>query len=106
MDKPLIISPEGRLDSNTSAAFEKQVLEVLAGGAKSVLMDFSQIDYMSSAGLRVVLLAAKRLKAGGGKLVICGLSASITEVFRVSGFLAALNVVSDLSSARQCFDGA
>jgi anti-anti-sigma factor len=103
MAPPTIVTPEGRLDSHTSAGFEKQVREVLASGTKALLMDFSQLDYMSSAGLRVVLLAAKRLQAGGGKLVICGLKDSIAEVFRISGFLAALNVVADRPTALRAF---
>jgi anti-anti-sigma factor len=103
MALPTIVAPEGRLDSNTSSGFEKAVRELLAGGAQTLLMDFSGLDYMSSAGLRIVLLAAKRMKACGGKLVICGLNESITEVFEISGFLASLNVVSDRPTALQAF---
>jgi len=99
MESPLIVAPEGRLDSNTSSGFEKDVREILAGGARRLMMDFSGLDYMSSAGLRIVLLAAKRMKAIGGKLVICGLNDTITEVFEISGFLASLNVVPDRPAA-------
>jgi anti-anti-sigma factor len=103
MNPPLIVAPEGRLDSNTSSGFEKDVRELLAGGARTLLMDFSGLDYMSSAGLRIVLLAAKRMKSIGGMLVICGLNETITEVFEISGFLASLNVVADRSAALRAF---
>jgi len=103
MESPLIVAPEGRLDSNTSSGFEKEVRELLAGGARRLIMDFSGLDYMSSAGLRIVLLAAKRMKAISGKLVICGLNDTITEVFEISGFLASLTVVADRNAALRAF---
>ncbi len=106
MPDPITVSPSGRLDSSTAAAFDAQIRELLAEGTPALLIDFTQLDYISSAGLRVVLFAAKRLQAGGGKLVICGLSEPIAHVFKLSGFLMALNVVPDRAAALQAFAGA
>ena len=51
----------GRLDSNTSPEFEKKIFEVIEDGTKSVIVDFESLDYISSAGLRVLLKATKHI---------------------------------------------
>ena len=84
-----VIAIQGQLDSNTSPAAQKAVDEVLAGGAKKVVFDFSALDYISSAGLRIMLGAAKRLN-GGVKLY--GLNDTVREVFDISGFSTILPV--------------
>ena len=57
-----------------------------------LLFDFSELDYISSAGLRVVLVAAKRLKPLGGKLAVYGMQPQVKEVFEISGFLRILEI--------------
>lgn len=96
---PVLLNPTGRLDANTSERFENEMLEQLGASPQGMVMDFSSIGYVSSAGLRVVLLAAKKVKAAGGTFVLCGLSPSIQEVFRVSGFLSILTVAADRDAA-------
>ena len=86
-----IVSIAGSLDSTTSPAAQKALDAVLAG-ARKVALDFSQLDYISSAGLRVLLGAAKQLRASGGKLGMFGLNQSVREVFEISGFSAILSV--------------
>lgn len=94
-----IFSPAGRLDSNNSAAFEKEILAALDAGENQILLDFSDLAYISSAGLRVVLLTAKKTKASGGKLVLCNLNESINEVFIVSGFNSILDIQANQETA-------
>jgi anti-anti-sigma factor len=96
---PVLLTPSGRLDTNTSAEFEKDVMAQLSRQPRAMVMDFSGLGYVSSAGLRVVLLAAKRMKAAGGAFVLCGLSPSVAEVFKVSGFLSILTVEPDRDAA-------
>ncbi len=96
---PALLHPSGRLDANNSAQFEKDMLEVLDRSPHGMVMDFSELGYVSSAGLRVVLLAAKKVKAAGGTFVLCGLSPSVSEVFKISGFLSILTVVPDRGAA-------
>lgn len=100
---PVLLQPTGRLDANTSKDFEKEVLEQLSQSPEGAVMDFSDLRYVSSAGLRVVLLAAKKVKAAGGTFVLCGLSPSILEVFRISGFLSILTVEPDRGAAMARF---
>jgi anti-anti-sigma factor len=90
------VRPHGRIDSVTGAAFEHDVLEQIDGGQRRLLLDFADLVYISSAGLRIVLLAAKRMKSAGGRLVLCSLNPQITEVFEISGF----NRILDIQSSR------
>jgi len=94
-----ILKPVGRLDSHTAPGFEQEVLGALASGTTRMLIDFSELQYVSSAGLRIVLIAAKKLKATGGKLALCSLSESIAEVFNISGFSSILNIQPDQAAA-------
>jgi anti-anti-sigma factor len=86
-----IVVITGSLDSTTAPEAQKSLDAVLAG-AKKVVLDFSALDYISSAGLRVLLGAAKQLRASGGKLGMCGLNQSVREVFDISGFASILSI--------------
>ena len=87
-----IVSLQGQINSANATAMEAQVLAIVDGGARNLVFDFSALDYISSAGLRMVLVVAKRLKQEGGLLVLCGVQPHVREVFDISGFLAILNV--------------
>ncbi len=85
-DGVLVLSPVGRLDSGNVNSFEKSVMKRIGGGERRLIVDFSRLDFISSSGLRVLLLAAKALKAGSGTLVVCSMKPHIEEVFRLGGF--------------------
>ena len=86
-----IVAIAGNLDSSTSPEAQKALDAVLAG-ARTVAIDFTDLDYISSAGLRVLLGAAKQLRASGGTLRMFGLNPSVREVFEISGFSTILPV--------------
>jgi len=86
-----IVAIAGSLDSTTAPEAQKSLDAVLAG-ANKVVLDFSELDYISSAGLRVLLGAAKKLRASGETLRMFGLNQSVREVFEISGFSAILSV--------------
>jgi anti-anti-sigma factor len=86
-----IVAINGSLDSTTSPEAKKSIDDVLVK-AKKVLLDFSALDYISSAGLRVLLGAAKQLRGSGGTLAMFGLNQSVREVFEISGFSSILSV--------------
>ncbi|MDF1791465.1 MAG: STAS domain-containing protein [Thalassobaculaceae bacterium] len=94
----LVMAPQGRLDSNTSPALESTLLERIEGGETQVSIDFSGVDYISSAGLRVLLMAAKRTGAAGGQFSMHSMAPEIREVFEISGFLTILKVHPDLTA--------
>jgi anti-anti-sigma factor len=87
IDDVVIMRPVGRLDSTSSPELEKVLTDSLAAGTKRLVFDFSDLDYISSAGLRVVLLAGKRLRPPQGKMVLVGMREVVQEVFSMSGFL-------------------
>jgi anti-anti-sigma factor len=86
-----IVGIAGSLDSTTSPEAQKSLDSVLTS-AKKVVLDFSQLDYISSAGLRILLGAAKQLRGKGGTLGMFGLNQSVREVFEISGFSSILSV--------------
>nr|MBF0681795.1 STAS domain-containing protein [Pseudomonas sp.] len=92
LGEKLVVSLNGQLNSVNAAATESELLEHINRGVGKIAVDLSQLNYISSAGLRVVLVLAKRLRQASGKLVIFGLQPNVREVFDVSGFLAILNV--------------
>jgi anti-anti-sigma factor len=83
----LVIAPAGRLDSVSSSAFEQHVGSRLDAGERRLVIDLSGVEYISSAGLRVLLLAAKRLKQPPAALVLCGLGPGVRAVLELAGFL-------------------
>ncbi|MBF0281633.1 MAG: STAS domain-containing protein [Zetaproteobacteria bacterium] len=95
----MLISLAGKLDSMTAQTFEQDLLGQIAQGRVRLVIDFSQLNYISSAGLRVILMAAKRIKVASGKLVLSGMQTHIREVFEISGFLTILNVLDGTNAA-------
>jgi anti-anti-sigma factor len=87
-DGVLIVTLSGRVDSVSSPELETALLRHLASGEKRVLVDFAGVEYISSAGLRVLLLLAKKLKDADGRLVLSAMPESVRLVFELAGFLA------------------
>ena len=94
-----IVALQGQINSANAATTEAEVLALVTSGQKNLVIDFAALDYISSAGLRMVLVVAKRLKQEGGKLVLCTMQPHIREVFDISGFLAILNVTATRAEA-------
>ena len=85
-DEILIFKLKGRLDSKTSPDFEKKIFDAIEDGANSMIVDFEELDYISSAGLRVVLKTTKNLKRSDGRFVLCSMKDYVKEVFEVRAF--------------------
>ena len=92
----LILRPLGRLDSSNSPELEQLLSEHLDAGCQRLVLDFSGLSYISSAGLRVVLLAGKKLHASKGKIVLTSLQDMVRDVFYMSGFLTLFAVADSL----------
>jgi len=95
----LVVRPGSRIDSGSAPAFEAHCAALIAQGPQKVVIDFSQVDYISSAGLRVLLVAAKSAKSQGGALTLCGLRGNVREVIEVSGFDTLLGAHAGVSEA-------
>ena len=82
-----VIAPVGRVDSVSSNELEKVVLSRIDGGERLLVLDMAGVEYISSAGLRVLLMAAKRLKEPPAALVLCGIGPGVRTVLELAGFL-------------------
>lgn len=95
----LVLVPVGRLDTTTSRDFEKRLLELVNGGNIHYVIDFTRLDYVSSAGLRVLVMLGKRLPGLSGSLVLSSLSPQVKEVFDIAGFTRVFQIVGDRKQA-------
>ena len=94
----LLLGASGRLDSNTAGVLE-EVLGPRVQAHPATVLDLAQVPYVSSAGLRVLLIGAKAAKAAGHRLVLAGLSESVREVFDISGFSTIFSIAPDAEAA-------
>ena len=97
-DGVLVINASGRLDSSSAGELEA-VLPARAKDRKAVILSLADVPYVSSAGLRVLLIGAKAAKAAGNTLVITGLSPAVREVFDISGFSKIFTIEADVDAA-------
>ena len=87
----LVVTLSGRLDTTTAPDFEKELKSSLEG-VKELILDFNGLDYISSAGLRVLLSAQKLMNAAGGSMKIVGANDIVKEIFDVTGFSDILTI--------------
>ena len=98
-----VVRFNGKLDSNNAKEAESCFNELLAQNTAKILVDFKELDYTSSAGLRVLLYTAKQLKAVDGQLRLCNLNETVREIFDMSGFSTILQVYKTESEAIEGF---
>lgn len=89
----------GRLDSNTSPTLEKKLNEAIENGIHNMVIDFEKLDYISSAGLRIILKTTKDLKKRDGDIVLCAMQDYVKEVFEIAGFDSFLPIVPEVDDA-------
>jgi len=98
-----VLAFEGRLDTQTSPDAERQLTRLIEEGGTKILVNLEKLDYISSAGLRVLLVVAKQLKTTDGELRICSLNEVVKEVFDISGFDRILTISTSESEALEGF---
>ena len=94
-----IFKLNGRLDSNTSPALEKKLVAAIENGTRNMVIDFENLDYISSAGLRIILKTTKDLKRTNGQIVLCAMQDYVREVFEIAGFDTFLPIFSTVDEA-------
>lgn len=99
----LVMQLNGRLDAHTAKIFEDRLIPSIEQGQKKILVDFSELDYISSAGLRVLLLAARKLSEAGGKIALCGMKPMIKTVFDIAGFSAVFPIFTTVADGQTDF---
>ena len=101
-DTAKVLAPVGRIDQNSAEDFQQALQPHLANCTKdesALVLDFSGVDYISSVGLRVLMLAARQAKAQGGRLAVAALQPIVREVFEISRFHLVLPVFDDVAGA-------
>jgi anti-anti-sigma factor len=86
------IAIKGRLDAATSPVAEENINKIMEGDENRLLFDFSDLEYLSSGGLRIILGASKEIRRREGKVMLCCLNQYVNEIFEVSGFSAMIPI--------------
>ena len=100
-----VVSPTGRLDGIYSTAFAKEVGELITGPNPKILIDFAEIDHVTSAGIRAVLLLMKKAEASGVVFALCGVNDQVREVLDVAGLAPVITIYPGRSQGLAALNG-
>jgi len=95
----LIAKTDGRVDGTNATEFQDALKGAVDPADKAVILDFEDLTYISSAGLRVILLTAKDMRTANVKFAVCSLSQSVRDVFTISGFDQIIDIHPDKQTA-------
>ncbi len=101
----LIARTDGRIDGANAREFQVALEDAIDPSDRTVILDMENLSYISSAGLRVILMTAKTLQKQNAKFAICSLSPAIREVFQISGFDRIIPIHSSQEEAISSFKG-
>ncbi len=93
----------GRLDTNTSRRLEQKLFQAISEGAKNMVVDFKDIDYISSAGLRVILKANHALQREDGRIMLCSMQDYVRQIFEITGIDSFVPIVATMDDALKAF---
>ncbi len=98
-DEVVIVEPAGAITSRAAGAFERDLLAHLNAGSRWFIVDFAQVELITSAAIRVLLMLDQRLPAVGGRLVLCAMSTHVEMVFEVAGLKPQFRIASSREDA-------
>lgn len=101
VDDKIVLRLEGRLDASSSPLLQKQIDALLQEGISYLFFDFHRVDYLSSAGLRVLLSTSKKLRSKEGDLILFSLEEEAADVVKMAGFDKVLHICSTEKDALQ-----
>jgi len=90
--KGTVVQLQGKVDATSAPSVEQALVSVIDQGEKKLVIDCAGLDFISSAGLRSLLLAVKKMKAAGGGIALAALQPNVKEVFDISGFSALFTI--------------
>ena len=100
----VVAAPVGRIDHAAAGRLEQSLAPLLAGAPKGgVILDFSGVDYISSVGLRVLMIAAKQMRGRGARIAVAALQPVVAEIFAISRFDSVLDVFPSVRNAVEKF---
>ncbi len=102
-DGVVVAMPGKQLDTNTSPEAEQLLMESIENGMHKIIIDFSKTSYVSSAGLRVIIMTAKKLKEKNGYFALCQGNEQIIEVLEISGLLTIISHFASVNEAINSF---
>ena len=103
IDDVTVIDMAGRLDTSTSGDAYDEMMRIAKSGVSNVVLNLDRLEYVSSAGLRVILMAAKLLKSSDGEMKICHANGVVKEVLETSGFDHIINIHDNEKDAISAF---
>jgi anti-sigma B factor antagonist len=99
----VVVMIEGNLDTNTSPNAQTYLNNLVALGSKKILLNFENTNYVSSAGLRVVLQMGQMMKKNEGDLRLCNFNPTVREVFEITGFTSIFNIFDSENESMEGF---
>jgi anti-sigma B factor antagonist len=93
----------GRLDSNTSQMLEEKVFQAISDGSKKIIVDFENLNYISSAGLSLFLKANKALLREDGRIILCFMQKYVREIFKMTGIDSFVPILDTMDEALKAF---
>lgn len=99
----LILSINGKLDTITAPILEKQVFQIVNTGQNKLLLNFAGVNYINSAGLRMLLSIKKQVKSLSGKLIVCCMTSEVMEIMKMCGFDHVLDIADTEENGLQKF---
>ena len=100
----LILTPRGRLDAGSTSDFERQVMGHIGKDTTRLALDFVHLDFVNSSAIRILLIAAKALRARDGRLALYNLQPHVSEVLRISGIHRVIDIYGSRSDALAAMD--
>lgn len=98
----VIISVEGSIDSKTAGELQSQIMGKV-NETDNVLLDLTEVDFVSSAGLRVLLMIYRQIKSKNGKVILVGVSEEIKDVMSMTGFINFFEITDNIDNALKIF---
>lgn len=102
-DHVLVLHISGRLDSLSSQELELAIAKLIEQGQTRILFDFRGVDYLSSAGMRMILSTFKKIQGASGQLALCSVGDGVMDILKMSGFDSLLHVYSTKEEAIRLF---
>ena len=94
---------KGRLDSNTSQRLEEKLFQAISDGSKRMIVDFKNLNYISSSGLRVIHKANKALIREDGRIILCSMQKYVREIFKMTGIDSFVPILDTMDEALKAF---
>lgn len=99
VEKGILVSVTGRMDAVSSPEFEKELGKLIDENNVNFVVNLKELNYISSSGLRTVLITAKKLKGKNGRILLASLQTVVKEIFEISGFSAIIPIYESVEEA-------